>query len=212
MTLAFAPLDAAALSRWPAQRPLFHLQLHGAGHVGRADRDAAGDARRRRRLVRRARRRLSRRNDARLAVALAHPPHVESTPSSARSRTHRRAPSTSSSPTSTRSTCASSRPILRRGDFAFCGLIGSKTKRATLRAPARGARRRGGRDRAPDLPDRRRRHRRQGAGGHRRRRSGRIAARDERDGDADRVVGRRRLVASARALTPNPAAIRAAAR
>ena len=31
-----------------------------------------------------------------------------------------------------RSTCASPRPILRRADFAFCGLIGSKTKRATF--------------------------------------------------------------------------------
>ena len=36
VTLAFALLDAAALSRWPASVPLFHLQLHGAGHVGRA--------------------------------------------------------------------------------------------------------------------------------------------------------------------------------
>ena len=36
MTLAFAPLDAAALARWPDSEPLFHLQLHGAGHVGRA--------------------------------------------------------------------------------------------------------------------------------------------------------------------------------
>ncbi|MEP7300709.1 MAG: xanthine dehydrogenase accessory protein XdhC [Caldimonas sp.] len=34
--LAFAPLDAAALARWPAVEPLFRLQLHGAGHVGRA--------------------------------------------------------------------------------------------------------------------------------------------------------------------------------
>ncbi len=36
VTLAFAPLDAEALARWPAAAPLFHLQLHGAGHVGRA--------------------------------------------------------------------------------------------------------------------------------------------------------------------------------
>ena len=35
VTLAFAPLDAAALAAWtPA--PRFHLQLYGAGHVGRA--------------------------------------------------------------------------------------------------------------------------------------------------------------------------------
>jgi xanthine dehydrogenase accessory factor len=36
VTLAFAMLDAAALQRWPSSPPLFHLQLHGAGHVGRA--------------------------------------------------------------------------------------------------------------------------------------------------------------------------------
>ncbi|CAM5782599.1 xanthine dehydrogenase accessory protein XdhC [Rhizobacter fulvus] len=36
VTLAYAPLDAQALERWPAAAPLFHLQLYGAGHVGRA--------------------------------------------------------------------------------------------------------------------------------------------------------------------------------
>ena len=36
VTLRFAPLDAAALAAWPPSTPLFHLQLHGAGHVGRA--------------------------------------------------------------------------------------------------------------------------------------------------------------------------------
>lgn len=36
VTLAYAVLDAAALDAWPSPPPLFHLQLHGAGHVGRA--------------------------------------------------------------------------------------------------------------------------------------------------------------------------------
>ena len=36
VTLRFAPLDAAALAAWPQPVPRFHLQLHGAGHVGRA--------------------------------------------------------------------------------------------------------------------------------------------------------------------------------
>lgn len=36
VTLSFAPLDAAALAGWPQAEPQFHLQLHGAGHVGRA--------------------------------------------------------------------------------------------------------------------------------------------------------------------------------
>ncbi len=36
VTLSYAPLDTASLARWPATEPLFRLQLHGAGHVGRA--------------------------------------------------------------------------------------------------------------------------------------------------------------------------------
>jgi xanthine dehydrogenase accessory factor len=36
VTLGYAALDAAALERWPEPAPMFHLQLYGAGHVGRA--------------------------------------------------------------------------------------------------------------------------------------------------------------------------------
>jgi xanthine dehydrogenase accessory factor len=36
VTLAYRALDAAAIDRWPESAPLFHLQLYGAGHVGRA--------------------------------------------------------------------------------------------------------------------------------------------------------------------------------
>src|SRR5688572_24441759 len=36
LTLDFSPLDEQTLARWPAQPPLFTLQLYGAGHVGRA--------------------------------------------------------------------------------------------------------------------------------------------------------------------------------
>ena len=36
VTLGYAALDAAALARWPSAPPRFHLQLFGAGHVGRA--------------------------------------------------------------------------------------------------------------------------------------------------------------------------------
>jgi len=36
VTLRFAALDAAELARWPVDAPRFHLQLYGAGHVGRA--------------------------------------------------------------------------------------------------------------------------------------------------------------------------------
>ncbi len=36
VTLAFSRLDAKAVSAWPLAAPRFHLQLYGAGHVGRA--------------------------------------------------------------------------------------------------------------------------------------------------------------------------------
>lgn len=36
VTLAFGRLDARALTAWPRAAPRFELQLHGAGHVGRA--------------------------------------------------------------------------------------------------------------------------------------------------------------------------------
>jgi xanthine dehydrogenase accessory factor len=36
VTLRFAALDATELERWPVDPPRFHLQLYGAGHVGRA--------------------------------------------------------------------------------------------------------------------------------------------------------------------------------
>jgi xanthine dehydrogenase accessory factor len=36
VTLAYERLDAAALAAWPQRPALFHLQLYGAGHVGRA--------------------------------------------------------------------------------------------------------------------------------------------------------------------------------
>ena len=66
--------------------------------------------------------------------------------------------------------------ILRRGDFGFFGLIGSKTKRARFEHRLR---ERGVADetlRAHGLPDRRARHRRQGARGDRGRGGGAAAA------------------------------------
>ncbi|HRN74269.1 xanthine dehydrogenase accessory protein XdhC [Ottowia sp.] len=36
VTLGFEPLVTTHLATWPATRPRFHLQLYGAGHVGRA--------------------------------------------------------------------------------------------------------------------------------------------------------------------------------
>ncbi|MEQ1682210.1 MAG: xanthine dehydrogenase accessory protein XdhC [Burkholderiaceae bacterium] len=36
VTLSYQALNVEALAHWPAPAPLFHLQLYGAGHVGRA--------------------------------------------------------------------------------------------------------------------------------------------------------------------------------
>lgn len=36
VTLGFSILDSALLAQWPRPAPRFHLQLYGAGHVGRA--------------------------------------------------------------------------------------------------------------------------------------------------------------------------------
>jgi len=36
LTLRSAALETAALAAWPDEPPMFHLQLYGAGHVGRA--------------------------------------------------------------------------------------------------------------------------------------------------------------------------------
>jgi xanthine dehydrogenase accessory factor len=36
VTLGFSALDAKAVAAWPLAAPRFHLQLYGAGHVGRA--------------------------------------------------------------------------------------------------------------------------------------------------------------------------------
>ena len=63
-----------------------------------------------------------------------------------------------------------------RGDLAFIGLIGSKTKWATFRHRLRAARLQRERTGAGDLSDRPCRDRRQGAGGDRRQRGGAVAA------------------------------------
>lgn len=139
LTLRFERLDAEALARWPLSPPLLRLQLYGAGHVGRAI--------------------------ARLLATLdvevdwidereaEFPPMQEGgAPWPAHIRRHcvdaveaevRVAPPRSHYLVLTHSHDLDLRiaeAILRRGDFAFFGLIGSKTKRARFvhRLEARG--------------------------------------------------------------------------
>ena len=129
VTLGFAPLDAAALERWPVADPLFHLQLHGAGHVGRAiatllaTLDCRVDW-------------FDERDEefpAATTLGSPWPAHIRHVSVDTVEAEVRHAPAgafylvlTHEHGLDLRITEA----ILRRGDFAFCGLIGSKTKRA----------------------------------------------------------------------------------
>lgn len=127
--LEYARLDAATMRGWPEPQPLFHLQLYGAGHVGRAIA------------------RLLMTLDVRvewidereeefpkaLVDGLPWPAHLSRVCVDAVEGEVRVAPPgafylvlTHNHDLDLRITEA----ILKRGDFGFLGLIGSKTKRA----------------------------------------------------------------------------------
>jgi xanthine dehydrogenase accessory factor len=129
VTLAYDALDATALAHWPTPSPLFHLQLYGAGHVGRAiasllttldvevdwidEREAEFPAT--------------------TTFGTPWPPHVRQVCVDAVEAEVRLAPPgacylvlTHDHDLDLRITEA----VLRRGDFAYLGLIGSKTKRS----------------------------------------------------------------------------------
>ena len=128
VTLGYHALDATTLARWPSTAPLFHLQLYGAGHVGRAiasllttldvevdwidEREAEFPAT--------------------TAFGTPWPPHVRQVCVDAVEAEVRSAPAgafylvlTHDHDLDLRITEA----VLRRADFAYLGLIGSKTKR-----------------------------------------------------------------------------------
>ena len=129
VTLSFAPLDDAALSRWPTSAPLFHLQLHGAGHVGRAiatllaTLDVEVDW-------------FDERDEefpATTQLGSAWPARIRRVSVDAIEAEVRHAPPGAYFLVLTHEHALDLRiveAILGRGDFAFCGLIGSKTKRA----------------------------------------------------------------------------------
>jgi xanthine dehydrogenase accessory factor len=128
VTLRFDALDDALLARWPLAPPLLRLQLHGAGHVGRAiatllaTLDAEVD--------------WIDERETEFPPAMAHgapwPAHIRRLCVDAVEGEVRLAPPgahylvlTHNHDLDLRITEA----ILRRGDFAYLGLIGSKTKR-----------------------------------------------------------------------------------
>lgn len=129
LKLRYAPLDATSLAAWPEPAPRFHLQLYGAGHVGRAivallagidcrvqwiDEREAEFAR------------FTQRGDA-------WPAHIEVLCVDAVEAEVAHAPAGAHVLVMTHEHALDLRiteAVLRRNDFAWCGLIGSKTKRA----------------------------------------------------------------------------------
>ena len=128
VTLAYDRLNATTLARWPRTVPLFHLQLYGAGHVGRAiatlltTLDVSVDW-------------IDEREaefPATTALGTPWPAHVRQVCVDAVEAEVRLAPArafylvlTHDHDLDLRITEA----VLRRADFAYLGLIGSKTKR-----------------------------------------------------------------------------------
>lgn len=127
MTLRYAPLDAASLASWPAVAPRFHLQLYGAGHVGRAIVALLADIDCRVLWI------DEREAEFAAAGARALPQHIETLCVDAVEAEVAHAPPQSHYLVMTHEHALDLRiteAILKRGDFAFCGLIGSATKRA----------------------------------------------------------------------------------
>ncbi len=122
VTLRFELLTADHLKAWPTQPPLFHLQLYGAGHVGRAianlltTLNVSVDW-------------IDEREDEFPSAAL--PPHVRKVAVDAVEGEVRNAPPNAFYLVLTHQHDLDMRiteAILRRGDFGFLGLIGSRTK------------------------------------------------------------------------------------
>jgi xanthine dehydrogenase accessory factor len=127
--LRYTPLDAAGLAAWSEASPRFHLQLYGAGHVGRAIVALLAGIDCRVQWI-----------DEREAEfaqftprSEAWPPHIEPLCVDAVEAEVAHAPAGAHYLVMTHEHALDLRiteAILRRGDFAYCGLIGSATKRA----------------------------------------------------------------------------------
>ena len=130
VTLTYAPLDAEALARWPVDPPRFHLQLYGAGHVGRAIVRALGSLN----VVVDW---IDEREEEFPSEFHEHggpwPDHIRKVCVDAVEGEVRTAPAGAFYLVLTHQhdlDLRISEAILKRGDFGFFGLIGSKTKRA----------------------------------------------------------------------------------
>ena len=133
VTLRFDTLSDASLAAWPRSAPRFHLELHGAGHVGQAIVKLLADIDCTVRWI-----------DMRdveddwpgrpsLALLSALPPHIAWLPSDQPEAEVRDAPSGACHLVLTHRHDLDLRiieAVLRRGDAALAGLIGSGSKRA----------------------------------------------------------------------------------
>jgi len=129
VTLFYAPLDAEALARWPVEPPRFHLQLYGAGHVGRAIARALAPLNVRVDWI-------DERDEEFPRELFEHsgpwPDHIRKVCVDAVEGEVTSAPAAAFYLVLTHRhdlDLRISEAILRRGDFGFFGLIGSKTKR-----------------------------------------------------------------------------------
>ena len=122
VTLSFERLQSAHLSVWPHSAPRFHLQLYGAGHVGRAIAALLGNLNVSVDWI-----------DEREAEFPGGdlPPHIKKIAVDAVEGEVQNAPKNSFYLVLTHQHDLDMRiteAILRRGDFGFLGLIGSRTK------------------------------------------------------------------------------------
>ncbi|MEY4751141.1 MAG: hypothetical protein RIQ60_3355 [Pseudomonadota bacterium] len=126
LTLRHQALGADTLAAWPAPTPRFHLQLHGAGHVGRAIVKLLEGIACRVTWV-------DERGDTEFPPASPAAPHIEHLASDDPAAEVASAPPGAFYLVLTHSHALDlhiTEAVLRRADFAWLGLIGSATKRA----------------------------------------------------------------------------------
>ncbi len=141
--LGYSRLDAAALAAWPPEPALFTLQLYGAGHVGRAIVQLLETLPCRVQWIDERAQEFpegwvspsgpGRRASAHGAAAFVSPSHIEAVCVDAVEAEVAEAPPGAFFLVLTHRHDLDLRiceAILRRGDFAYLGLIGSKTKRS----------------------------------------------------------------------------------
>jgi xanthine dehydrogenase accessory factor len=125
LTLAYSPWSAEALAAWVGPAPRFHLQLYGAGHVGRAIVALLAGIDCRVEWIDE--------RESEFPPAGGEPPHIQHLCVEPVEAEVPNAPPAAFFLILTHSHELDQRiteAVLKRGDFGFCGLIGSKTKRA----------------------------------------------------------------------------------